>query len=67
MSAPQEPPQPLSPVQRFKEYEDPHYHDEDDLGSVAADDAAPHRPAPARPAKPKPRIIPSRRRFAPED
>ncbi len=67
MSTPNEPPTPLPHPQRFKEYEDHHFHDEDELGPITADDEAASRPAHTKTHKPKPKIVPTRRRFAPED
>jgi hypothetical protein len=49
------------PRQRLvKEYEDPHYHDEDEV--APGDDVVP-RPAPAAPRSPAHRLPPPRRRF----
>lgn len=53
---------PSEPKHRFDtDYEDPHYHDEDDI--VPADDGQPRSVRPSVGRKPARRIPPPKRRF----
>lgn len=49
-----------------KEYEDPHYHDEDEVAPVVNDDQLPHGHLLAGKRKPARRLPPPRRRFQEE-
>jgi hypothetical protein len=56
-------PIPLPPEERFKDYEDPHFHDDDEHEGGVAHGDAPKKKI----ARPKPRAVPNPRRRFQED
>jgi hypothetical protein len=58
--APQQPETPRRPI---KEFEDNHFHDEDEVAPPPDDEPAPHHASPQTPARPPRKLPPRPRRF----
>lgn len=52
-----------TPRRPSKEYEDPHFHDEDDVAPVPSEEGGPPSPIAKLPARPPRKLPPPKRRF----